>query len=455
MFEVKNKYTDMSPAYSYVFNLILVLFLVFCNAFFVISEFAIVKIRRTKLEELAHAGNKRAKIALSISEQLNTYLSATQLGITLASLGLGWLGEPAVSRLLENIFRGWLAENPVLLHSISFGIAFTFITLLHVVLGELVPKSMAIQNTERYVLLIAVPLYTFNKICTPIIWCFDHVSIWILKLMHIQKVDENEDAHSEEEIKLIIDASQKGGVIDDTESEIIQNAICFSEIFAHEIMIPRQDMVCIYKNSSYSEVMELVKANKHTRFPLCDGDKDQILGMIHIRDILEMRDSSHKDFLKRIVRKILFVPENKSISEILHEMMKKRIHLAIVVDEYGGTAGLLSMEDILEELVGDIRDEHDEATEEPVKKINEKVCEFDGVYLVEDACEVLDIPYTEHEESTMGGYVFNLLGREPKVSDKAEDEYCVYEVTEIDNMRITKVKVTLKERAEEANEETL
>jgi CBS domain containing-hemolysin-like protein len=272
--------------------------------------------------------------------------------------------------------------------------------------------------------------------------------------MHIQKADENEDAHSEEEIKLIIDASQKGGVIDDTESEIIQNAICFSEIFAHEIMIPRQDMVCIYQDSSYDEVMELVKENKHTRFPLCAGDKDQILGMIHIRDLLELKDdATHKDVLHKIVRKILFVPENKSISEILHEMMKKGTHLAIVVDEYGGTAGLLSMEDILEELVGDIRDEHDEVPEEPVKKINEKVCEFDGVYLVEDACEVLDIPYIEHEETTMGGYVFNLLGREPVVGDKAEDEYCVFEVTEIDNMRITKVKVTLKERPQEVSEE--
>ena len=443
----------MSPVYSYVINFLLVLFLVFCNAFFVISEFSIVKIRRTKLEELAHSGSKRAKIALKINEHLNTYLSATQLGVTLASLGLGWLGEPAVSRLLENVCSDYFADNTVLLHSLSFGIAFTFITLLHVVLGELVPKSMAIQDTERYALMIAVPLYTFNKICTPIIWCFDHVSIWILHLMGIQQADENEDAHSEEEIKLIIDASQKGGVIDDTESEIIQNAICFSEIFAHEIMIPRQDMVCIYQNSSFNEVMELVKQNKHTRFPLCANDKDQILGMIHIRDLLECRNTQHKDILNRICRKILFVPENKSISEILHEMMKKRIHLAIVVDEYGGTAGLLSMEDILEELVGDIRDEHDVVTEEPVKQINEKVYEFDGIYLVEDACEYLGIPYTEHEESTIGGYVFNLLGREPEVGDMTEDKYCLYEVLKVDNMRITRVKTTVKERPVEESEE--
>ena len=430
---------------TYIINLILVLILVFCNAFFVISEFAVVKIRRTKLEELAQSGDKRAKVALDINEHLNTYLSATQLGITLASLGLGWLGEPAVSRLLEDFFGSFFEGQTVLLHSLSFGIAFTFITLLHVVLGELVPKSMAIQDTERYALFVAVPLYTFNKICTPVIWCFDHVSMWILKLMKIEKADENEDAHSEEEIKLIIDASQKGGVIDDTESEIIQNAINFSEICAHEIMVPRQDMNCIYQDDSYDEIMEFVRKHKHTRFPLCAEDKDQILGMIHIRDLLECKDAIHKDILKRLVRKILFVPENKSISDVLHEMMKKRIHIAIVVDEYGGTAGLLTMEDILEELVGEIQDEHDGVAVAPLKQIDAKNYEFDGVYLVEDAYEEMNLPYHELEESTMGGYVFNLIGEEPKVGDKAEDEFCRYEVLQIDNMRITRVKATLKD----------
>jgi len=435
----------MSPVSVYVINILLVFFLVFCNAFFVVSEFAIVKIRRTKLEELAFAGNKKAKIALEINEHLNTYLSATQLGITLASLGLGWLGEPAVSRLLENLLSGIVQINSVLLSSISFGIAFTFITLLHVVLGELVPKSMAIQNTERYAMMVAKPLYAFNKICTPIIWCFDHVSLAILRMMHIQKADENEEAHSEEEIKLIIDASQKGGVIDDTESKIIQNAICFSETCAHEIMIPRQDIMCIYKDDTYENVMEFVKQNKHTRFPLCGEDKDQILGMIHIRDLLEITNEPHKDFLKKIVRKILFVPENKSISEILHEMMKNRRQLAIVVDEYGGTAGLLTMEDILEELVGEIQDEHDGDAIEAVHQIDEKNYEFDGMFLVEDAYDTMCLQYHELEESTIGGYVFNMLGQEPKVGDKAEDDCCIYEVLKVDNMRITRVKATIKE----------
>ena len=440
----------MTPLYMYIINIGLVLFLVFANAFFVVSEFSIVKIRRTKLEELANEGNRRAKIGLKINDQLNTYLSAIQLGITIASLGLGWIGEPAVSKLLELGFGYWLSDNPVLLHSISFGVAFSFITLLHVVLGELVPKSLAIQATEKYVLAIAPALYTFNRVFAPFIWVFDHVSIWILRLMGTKMADENENAHSEEEIKIIIDASQKGGIIDETEGEIIQNAIEFSEICAHEIMVPRQDIKCLYIGSSNDEVLEFIKKNQHTRFPLCDKDRDHIIGMIHIRDIIERNsERNDKDFLAKISRQILFVPENKSISDILHQMMSKRIHMAIVVDEYGGTAGLLSMEDILEELVGDILDEHDAPICEPIKKINECVCEFDGAVLIEDAFDCMGLPEVEHEESTVGGYVFGLLGREPQIKDKVEDDYCTYEVMSVDNMRITRIKMQTKPREEE------
>ena len=436
----------MTQIYISLINLSLVLFLVFANAFFVVSEFSIVKIRRTKLEELAHSGSRRAKIALKINDHLNTYLSAIQLGITIASLGLGWIGEPAVSKLLEKVVAGFFADNPVLLHSVSFGIAFSFITLLHVVLGELVPKSLAIQATERYVLAVAPALYTFNRIFSPFIWVFDHLSIWILHLMGTKQATETEETHSEEEIKIIIDASQKGGIIDETEGEIIQNAIDFSEICAHEIMIPRQDIKCLYLHYTPEETLNFVKTHHHTRFPLCNKDRDHIVGMIHIRDILEHTgETQNKDFLNKICRKILFVPENKSISEILNEMMLQRTHLAIVVDEYGGTAGMLSMEDILEELVGDIRDEHDEQTCEPVKKIDDKVCEFDGVVLIEDAFECMNLPEIEHDESTIGGYVFGLLGREPKVGDTIEDDYCIYEVMAVNNMRITRVKTRLKD----------
>ena len=443
----------MTPAYMYVINISFVLFLVFANAFFVVSEFSIVKIRRSKLEELAHQGNKRAKIAIKINDNLNTYLSAIQLGITIASLGLGWIGEPAVSKLLELCLGTWLSNNPVLLHSLSFGIAFTFITLLHVVLGELVPKSLAIQDTERYVLRVAPTLYTFNRIFSPLICVFDYVSIWILKLMGVRQAQEDENAHSEEEIKIIIDASQKGGIIDETESEIIQNAITFSEICAYEVMLPRQDMKCLYSHYTYEEALDFVKKHNHNRFPICNKDRDHVIGMIHIRDILEhSSEKADSNFLENIKREILFVPENKSISDILRKMMEQRIHLAIVLDEYGGTAGMLTMEDILEELVGDIWDEHDVSVCESIKKINECLCEFDGTVLIEEAFECMGLPNIEHEESTVGGYVFGLLGEEPSVGDKVEDDFCHYEVIGVDNLRITRIKLTKKERTDSSDE---
>lgn len=435
----------MSPIYLYIFNLIFVLILVLINAFFVVSEFSIVKIRHTKLEEMANNGNKRAKIALEITQHLDSYLSAIQLGITLASLGLGWIGEPAVSKLFENIFGGFLADNAILLHSISFGVAFSLITLLHVVLGELIPKSLAIQKTETFVLIIAYPLYMFKRLFYPFIWILDTLSIKILHLMGVTPASEEDMAHSEEEIKMIVNASQKGGVIDDTERDIIQNAICFSEIMAHEVMIPRQDMNCLFLDNNFDEVMSFVKRTKHTRYPLCDKDRDNVVGMIHIRDLLEhCEEHLEKGKLNKIARQILFVPENQSISEVLHLMMCKRTHVAIVVDEYGGTAGMLSMEDILEELVGEIMDEHDVEVED-IKKVNEKLCEFDGKVLIEDAFECMGLPFSECEESTIGGYVFTLLGRAPKVGDKVEDECCVYEVLSTNKMRIKRVKVLAKD----------
>ncbi len=438
----------MSPIYGYLLKFIFVLILIFFNAFFVVSEFAIVKIRRTKLEEMIKNGNKRAAIALKVTEHLDSYLSAIQLGITLASLGLGWIGEPAVAHLFEDLFGEIFSQNPILLHSVSIAVAFGLITLLHVVLGELIPKSLAIQKTETFVLIIAYPLYMFKRIFYPFIWVLDTITIKILHLMGVEPASEHDAAHSEEEIKLIVNASQRGGVIDDTERDIIQNAIDFSEICAHEVMVPRQDMQCLFLNDTFDKVMSQVKRSKHTRYPLCDKDRDNVVGMIHIRDLLEhCEEKLEKGRLNKIARQILFVPENQSISEVLHLMMRKRTHIAIVVDEYGGTAGLLSMEDILEELVGNILDEHDIAGMEEIHKVDEKVCEFDGKVLIEDAYECMGLPQRECDETTIGGYVFTLIGRAPKVGDKVEDDLCVYEVIAAGRMRVKRVKVMVKEPA--------
>lgn len=425
-------------------NLILVFILVLANAFFVVSEFSIVKIRRTKLTELSNQGNKRAQIALKITSRLDTYLSAIQLGITLASLGLGWVGEPAVSKLLEYLFADVFANNKVLLHSFSFGIAFSFITLLHVVIGELIPKSLAIQKTETFVLLVAYPLFWFNKIFYPLILIFDKLAVFSLGLMKIRPTSESELAHSEEEIKLIASASQLGGVIDETESEIIKNAVDFSDTVVKEIMIPRQDIQCLYTTDSFEMTMKKIKSSRLNRYPLCENEKDNIIGMIHIRDILVHEHDKEFD-LKKIAIDILFVPENQPISQTLHMMMKRRVHLAIIVDEYGSTEGLVSMEDILEELVGNILDEHDtEAEEEDIKVLKEGGYEFDGMVLLEDVIEIMGLPDFDYEENTVGGHVFTLLGHKPKVGDKAENDLCRFEVLNIKKMRITRVKATRK-----------
>jgi len=447
----------MEPAYIYVFNLSLVLILVLANAFFVVSEFSIVKVRRTKLEELVQQGNARAKIALRIIEHLDSYLSGIQLGITLASLGLGWIGEPAVSRLLASTFGYFFEINPVLLRTISFAIAFGFITVLHVVVGELIPKSLAIQKTETFVLIIAYPLYIFHKILHPLIWIFDRMAMKSLKLMGVRPDSDSDLAHSEEEIRLIVTESQRGGIIDRTESEIIKNAIDFSDIFAHEVMVPRQDIKCLFIGDNLEEVMYLLKQTRHTRYPLCDDDKDNIVGMVHMRDLLvhyaEYMQDPHKIDLRKIARDVLFVPENKPISEILHQMMHRRIHMAIVVDEYGGTAGLLSMEDILEELVGDIMDEHDIITDEPMKRIDENTFEFDGMVVFEDTCEFMQLKECEHDETTIGGYVFGLLGHIPKVGDKVQNDTCEFEVLAANKMRITRVRATVKQDIEDEDED--
>ncbi|MBZ7988145.1 hemolysin family protein [Campylobacter canadensis] len=415
--------------------LFLALFCVFLNAFFVLSEFSIVKVRKSKLEELANSGNSSAKLALNMYNHLDTYLSATQLGITLSSLALGWLGESSVATILSKLLSSFNV-NPVAIHSISVVISFIFITLMHVVLGEIVPKSIAIAKTEKVVLIISRPLYYFRILFAPFIISFDYLSIGILKIFGIKTNIEN--AHTEEEIKIIASESQRSGVLDEFETEIIQNAVDFSDIVAKEIMTPRRDMICLNKISNYEENLKIVKEFKHTRFPYIDASKDNILGMIHIRDLLDNSD------LNSCVRNVLFVPENLSISKILLQMNKEQIHTAIVVDEYGGTAGLLTMEDIIEELVGEISDEHDIKSQE-IKKISDNVYIVNGRLDIESVEELLGIKFDDDlEELTIGGYVFNRLGHMPSEKERCEDEFCYYEVKSMHANSIKLLKIIKK-----------
>lgn len=434
----------MHPSSDSFLMISLAIFFVLLNAFFVLSEFAIVKIRKSRLEELSKEKVPNAKLALEMSNNLDTYLSATQLGITLSSLALGWIGEPAVARVIEGPISKYFGDNQILVHTISFAIAFTIITLLHVVLGELVPKSVAIAKPEKSTLRIARPLYIFHVVFSPLIKTFEFLASLALKLLDIKPAKESEVAHSEEEIKIIVGESLKGGVLDSFETEIIKNAVDFSDIVAKEIMTPRRDMVCINKQKSYEENIKLIIESKYTRYPYIDGSKDVILGMIHIRDILELDFGNKRKDFDGIVRKFIIVPETLSISKILVMMNKQQISAALVVDEYGGTSGILTMEDIMEEILGDLNDEHDDASAN-FKKINDDIYEFNGRFDIESVEELLGINFDdETEQLTIGGYVFNLIGRLPVVGDKTEDENCYYEVRKMDGASISSVKVRKK-----------
>ena len=457
MIDATSSATQSTVSASPILMILLAFFLVFLNGFFVLSEFALVKVRKSKLEELVKNNTKNAKLTLKMSDSLDTYLSATQLGITISSLALGWIGEPAVAKLIAKPLYTIFDITGSAVHTISFIIAFTFITLLHVVLGELVPKSIAIAKSERLSLLIAKPLHIFWILLFPLIKTFDYIAGLFLKLIGIKPAGANELGHSEEEIKIIANESLKGGFIDSIESQIIQNAVNFSDTVAEEIMTPRKDTICLYAEDSYEENIKTILETSHTRYPFCEDDKDNPIGMVHLRDVLVnvFSEKPTKD-LSTLVRKIIFVPENMSISDILAQMNKEQIHTALVVDEFGGTAGLLTMEDILEEIMGDISDEHDVKHEE-YKQIDENTYEFDGMLDIETTGEILNYSFDEADEIlTIGGFVFNKIGGTPNVDDIIKCGPFEFKVLEVDGNRIQKVlctKVVLEDETNDENED--
>lgn len=422
--------------------LLIALGLVALNGFFVVSEFALVKVRRTRLQELADNGRHSAQVALDVTGHIDTYLSACQLGITLASLGLGWLGEPAIARLISPLFVEVAGWSGIYTHTVAGIIAFILITLLHIVLGELVPKSIAIQKSEGAALLTARPLKLFFRVFYPIIWLFNELALLILKGLNIEPANEADLAHTEEELRMLVSASQEQGYLDIVEGNLLNKVFTFSDRVAREIMVPRQDIVCLYTDDTYEDVLDMVKLHGHTRYPLCEDDKDHIIGLIHVRDILKLTGNPPARRITDIKRDILIVPEGMLIAEVMQKMRQSRTHMAIVADEFGGTAGLVTMEDILEELVGEIYDEFD-LTPPEITKITEGEYEISGRVLLEELEEILDIDFDENDEvDTIGGLIFSILGRKPEKGDHLDLGNYRFEISEVEGMRILKVKVS-------------
>lgn len=421
------------------------------NGFFVAAEFAIVKIRVTRLDVLIQKGNKRAKYAKMLTDHMDASLSVTQLGITLASLGLGWIGEPAVSEVIEPLLKSWNID-PSLNHTISLIVGFSIITSLHIVLGELAPKSMAIQKVEPVALGIALPMMVFHRLMYPAVWFLNHVANWVIKRLGFEPAADEEAAHTEDEIRILMEESHKHGYIDKTELKFVDNVFNFSDRNVREIMIPRTDMVCLYLEDSSDENIKLALQEHLTRYPICREDKDNIVGFLHIKDLLRSLYVGKKPDLLSFIRSVPFVPETMPISNLLHTMQLHRVQLAIVVDEYGGTAGMVTIEDIIEEIVGEIQDEFDE--ERPfIEKKGECLYSVDGRMLLSELKNILGIKITADNVDTVGGWLANKVDTPPQVGQKTTFEMNAFFVEEIENVRIMRVLIkTNLEPNEELNE---
>jgi CBS domain containing-hemolysin-like protein len=405
--------------YSVLLKFLVIAALVALNGFFVAAEFALVKVRRSQLDTLAAEGDPRAATARHVIENLNAYLSACQLGITLASLGLGWVGEPFLAQMLHPVFSRVGVESAAVTTSISFALAFSIITALHIVLGEQAPKILAIQKSFGATLLVSPPLRLFYGVFKPFIWFLNASSNWIVAhIFRIPLTGKEELAHSEEELRLILSESAKAQEVSALGRDLLVNALDLRRRVVRDIMTPRGQIVFLNIEESFEDNVKKALASRHTRFPLCRGHLDNTIGLIHIKELVPLMRDPNPDLL-RIKRELMPVPEMMSLEKLLSLFLSKHAHLAIVVDEFGGTVGMVTLEDVLEELVGDIQDEFDTEKEE-FREINENEFSVDGALALYELRDLAGIELESADVSTIGGYVTHLLGHLPKQGEQVQ-----------------------------------
>jgi len=424
--------------------LLLAALLVFLNAFFVAAEFAIVKVRSTRVQELVREGVRGSAAAQNAIQNLDAYLSATQLGITLASLGLGWIGEPAFANLVTPLLGAVGIWSEKVVHNVSLTLAFTLITFLHIVLGELAPKSLAIRRPEEMSLLVSPPLRLFYRVFYPALWFLNASSSFFLRMLYIAPASGSELAHSEEELRLLLAESHRIGTLSASKRKLLENVFDYTRRSAKHIMVPRADIVHLNLLRSLPENLETIRQTQHTRYPLCRDDIDHVVGMIHAKDLFQSVDGLHDatDLLK-LKRDILFVPESRPLELLQRDFQQRRVHMAIVVDEYGGTSGLVTLEDILEEIVGEIQDEFD--TESPRMETTPDGYVVDGLVLLEEIASRLGIAVPAHESSTLGGFVIARLGRMARIGDLVALDGYTAKVIEMKGRRVSKLLLVFSE----------
>jgi CBS domain containing-hemolysin-like protein len=425
-------------------KLLAVLFLVLANGFFVAAEFSLVSVRRTRIAELLAQGEPAATWVQKAIENPDRVIAATQLGITLASLGLGWIGEPALSHLLNPIVDLFPAAiQSGVSHSISAGIAFAIITFLHVVVGELAPKSIALQNPERTSMMVARPTVLTEWIFKPAIWLLNGSGTLLLRLVGVKPASGHQLVHSVEELKMLVDQSAEGGVMMVEESEMLHAIFDLGDLVVRQVMIPRTEMIAVEADILLEEIIGLVTQSTYTKFPVYDDSLDQILGIVHVKDLLRALQSPDcKDCTARsLMREPVFVPETISVRALLGQFRTNRQHIAIVLDEYGGTAGLVTLEDLLEEIVGEVSDPFDRATPE-IQTLPDGSALINGLALIEEVNQHLNLNLQDPNYDTIAGYVLGKLGRIPRVGDVVEGDGVRIKVESMDALRIARLSLT-------------
>jgi len=416
------------------------LFFVLLNGFFVAAEFAFVKVRGSRVEALAKAGSGRARIANGILDRLDLYLSSCQFGITVSSLILGWLAEPAVAELLMAGARtlGWpVAESP-LFHAVSLAVALTIVTTLHMTLGEQAPKIWAIQRSEATALGVAYPLRIFTAVFGPLIWVINHISNWMLRLVGISLAGQHETTFSSDELRAILAASAQAGQISARQRQFANNILGFINLQVRHVLVPRVDVVWLADPQPVEENLRTIRESSHTRFPLCGDDMDAVIGIVHVKDVMAALSEGRDIDFSAIARKALFIPDTQSLGRMIVEMQAARAKSAIVLDDHGTAIGMAFLEDALEEIVGPIQDEFDDE-EPPISRDGTNVLEMRGGLPLPEATELLGLE-EDGTDDTIGGHVVSLLGRLPQTGDQLKIGGYLVTVTEVSNRRVLKLR---------------
>ena len=426
---------------SIVIKLVSVLVLVAANGFFVAAEFALVGVRVSRIETLVASGNSAAKRLMGLLKNLNSYLSACQLGITLASLALGWIGEPAIARLLESPLSGL---SDTLRHGIAFGIAFSIITSLHIVLGEQAPKLMGLASAERVALAVALPLQIFYKIFSLPIRALDRASVRVVQLLGIKATAEHASTYTEEELRKLIDISRESGHLRAEERRLIHRVFEFSDTLVREAMVPRTEMAAIPDTCDLEQITKAFEQHRYSRLPVYRESLDDVCGFVHSKDVMPYLLHPEKFRLEDVLQPAMYVVDTARLEAVLRQMQKAKMHFGFVVDEHGGLEGVITLEDLLEEIVGDISDEHDEEVNEQITEVNETTYVLDGGLAVRDLNRRLKLSVPESESyTTVGGFLMTEAGHVLKPGEVVQHDGLVFKVERVEKRRVMRVKLEI------------